>query len=203
MRGDGDHRKRSRLDGRGRRMRRAIATVVLLAIMMMPQGGRAYSVQTHEQLIDLAWVGSIVPLLKSRYPRVTETELEEAHAYAYGGSAIQDIGYYPFGNQFFSNLTHYVRSGDFVASLLRGARTPQELAFAVGALSHYLGDTIGHAAAVNPSVAIEFPKLEARFGPVVFYDESPHAHVRTEFAFDTDQISKRRFAPLATWSGWD
>lgn len=169
----------------------------LLAVVTLPEGGRAYSVATHEQLIDLVWKGSIAPLLKSRYPQATEAELQDAHAYAYGGSAIQDIGYYPFGSQFFSDLTHYVRAGDFVESLLRGARTPQELAFAVGALSHFLGDTIGHAQAVNPSVAIEFPKLERRFGPVVVYEESPHAHVRTEFAFDINQISKGRFAPLA------
>ena len=163
--------------------------------LLTPPAGRGYSVQTHEQIIDLAWRGSIVPLLKRRFPQVTEADLEQAHAYAYGGSAIQDIGYYPFGNEFFSDLTHYVRSGDFVTSLLRNARTPQELAFAVGALSHYLGDTIGHSQAVNPSVGIEFPNLERKYGPVVVYDENPHAHVRTEFAFDINQISKRRFAP--------
>ncbi len=169
----------------------AVGTMLLLT----PHAARAYSVQTHEQIIDLAWKGSIVPLLKRRFPKATEADLQEAHAYAYGGSAIQDIGYYPFGNEFFSDLTHYVRTGDFVTSLLRNAKTPQELAFAVGALSHYLGDTIGHAQAVNPSVAIEFPKLERKYGPVVVYDDNPHAHVRTEFAFDVNQISKRRFAP--------
>ena len=170
--------------------------MLLLGVLVLtPTGGQGYSVQTHEQLIDLAWKGSIVPLLKRRFPKVTQEELREAHAYAYGGSVIQDIGYYPFGDQFFSDLTHYVRSGDFVESLMRGARTPQELAFAVGALSHYLGDTIGHSAAVNPSVAVEFPKLESRYGPVVVYDQSPHAHVRTEFAFDVNQITKHRFAP--------
>lgn len=181
----------------GRRWRLLCVAVLLWMCVMVPDRGRAYSVQTHEQLIDLAWKSSIVPLLKSRFPQVTEAQLTEAHSFAYGGCAIQDIGYYPFGNVFFSDLTHYVRSGDFVTSLLRNARTPQEFAFAIGALSHYLGDTIGHSAAVNPSVAIEFPKLRQRYGPVVSYDENPHAHVRTEFAFDINQISKRRFAPLA------
>ncbi len=174
----------------------AIFAVAVL-LLLTPNAGRAYSVQTHEQIIDLAWKGSIVPLLKRRFPMATEADLQAAHAYAYGGSAIQDIGYYPFGNEFFSDLTHYVRSGDFVTSLLRNARTPQELAFAVGALSHYLGDTVGHSQAVNPSVGIEFPKLERKYGPVVVYDDNPHAHVRTEFAFDINQISKRRFAPSA------
>ncbi len=183
------------LKGRRRCWRGAVWMLVLLGTLAMPRGGEGYSVQTHEQLIDLAWKGSIVPLLRSRHPKVTEAELENAHAYAFGGSALQDIGYYPFGNQFFTNLTHYVRSGDFVESLLRNARTPQELAFAVGSLSHYLGDSIGHAEAVNPSVGLEFPSLAERYGPVVVYDESPHAHVRTEFAFDVDEISKHRFAP--------
>ena len=150
----------------GRGWRLLWVLVLLWMCAVAPDRGRAYSVQTHEQLIDLAWKSSIVPLLKSRFPQVTEAQLTEAHAYAYGGCAIQDIGYYPFGNVFFSDLTHYVRSGDFVTSLLRNARTPQEFAFAIGALSHYLGDTIGHSVAVNPSVAIEFPKLARRYGPV-------------------------------------
>jgi len=157
----------------------------------------AYSVLTHEELIDLAWDDSIRPLLQSRYPGISEAALAEAHAYAYGGSAIQDMGYYPFGKQFFSNLTHYVRSGDFIASLFRNAHNPNELAFAVGALSHYLGDNIGHSECINPSTAIEFPKLEHKYGEYVTYDESPHGHVRTEFAFDIDQLSHHRLAPAA------
>ena len=169
--------------------------LVGVALLLTPETDRAYSVQSHEQLIDLAWHGSIVPLLMDRYPKTTAAQLLEAHAYAYGGSAIQDLGYYPFGNEFFSDLTHYVRAGDFVQSLLRNAKTVDELAFAVGALSHYVGDTVGHAAAVNLSVPKEFPALGMKYGPVVNYEESPHAHVRTEFAFDINEIEKRRFAP--------
>ena len=155
----------------------------------------AYSVLTHEELIDLAWNDSIRPLLLAKFPGATEEQLREAHAYAYGGSAIQDMGYYPFGKQFFSNLTHYVRSGDFVVWLLTHAHTIDEYAFAIGALSHYLGDSIGHSQAVNPATAIEFPKLERRFGPVVTYDESPHGHIRTEFAFDIGELADTAFAP--------
>ena len=176
-----------------RRFRSLITCACLFALLNLPAG--AYSVQTHEQLIDLTWLASIVPLLQTRFPGITAAQLQEAHAYAYGGAAIQDVGYYPFGNQFFSNLTHYVRSGDFVNALLLDARTPDELAFAVGALSHYIGDSVGHAEATNPSVAAQFAGLAHRFGPVVTYEESPHGHVRTEFAFDIDQISKKRFAP--------
>jgi hypothetical protein len=170
---------------------------LLLAAMLLlfPRPGAGYSVQTHEQLIDLTWKNSIRPFLLARYPQMTEGQLREAHAYAYGGSAIQDLGYYPFGNAFFSDLTHYVRTGDFVRALIHDARTPDELAFAVGALSHYVGDSIGHAEAINPAVAIEFPKLRMRYGSSVPYDLGEHQHVRTEFAFDINQISKHRFAP--------
>jgi len=172
-----------------------VLMVLVGVLVLLPSRGRAYSVQTHEQLIDLAWKPAIVPLLLERYPGLTPAQLREAHAYAYGGCAIQDVGYYPFGSKFFSNLTHYVRSGDFVRSLLRNARTPDELAFAIGALTHYVGDSSGHSIAVNPSVAVDFPKLKARFGDSVTYDENPHAHVRVEFGFDIDEISKHRFAP--------
>ena len=148
-------------------------------------------------MIDLAWKQSIRPILLRHYPHLTEAQLREAHAYAYGGCVIQDLGYYPFGNVFFSDLTHYVRAGDFVSSLLRNAHNANELAFAIGALSHYVGDTIGHARAVNQSVAVEFPGLEKKYGPVVNYAEGEHQHVRTEFAFDINQMSKHRLAPAA------
>ncbi len=157
----------------------------------------AYSVLTHQQIIDLAWGPSIKPLLLARYPNTTAEELRVAQSYAYGGCEIQDAGYYPFGNTLFSNLTHYVRTGDFVASLIRNARNVNELAFALGALSHFVGDSVGHQDAVNPSTAIEFPKLALRYGHSITYDESPHGHVRTEFAFDIDQLTKKHFAPSA------
>lgn len=156
-----------------------------------------YSFLTHEQLIDLAWEPSIKPLLMARFPKTTPAQLRDAHAYAYGGSAIQDAGYYPFGHGFFSDLTHYVRTGDFISIMIHDARDANELAFALGALSHYLGDTIGHSDAVNPSTAIEFPNLEKKYGPIVTYDENPHAHVRTEFAFDVHQLSQSQFTPAA------
>lgn len=159
--------------------------------------GRAYSVLTHEELIDLSWNESIRPLLLAKFPGATEQQLLEAHAYAYGGSAIQDMGYYPFGKRFFSNLTHYVRTGDFIAWMFQNARTINEYAFAIGALSHYLGDTIGHSQAVNPATGVEFPKLSQKYGAAVTYGESPHGHIRTEFAFDIDELRDLAFAPVA------
>jgi len=156
-----------------------------------------YSFLTHETIVDMAWDNSIKPVLLEKYPNATAQQLIEAHAYAYGGSCIQDAGYYPFGKPQFSDLTHYVRTGDFITNLIHEAHNIDELAFALGALSHYVGDTIGHRYAVNISVPQEFPKLEKKYGNVVTYEENPHAHVRTEFAFDIDQLSHARFAPAA------
>jgi hypothetical protein len=175
---------------------RTIALVLL--VLLLPWGGKAsaYSLLTHEQLIDLTWHDSIVPLLLSHYPGLTPADLERARAYAYGGCVIQDIGYYPFGDVAYSDLTHYVRSGDFVVNLLRDARNANELAFAVGALSHYIGDSVGHAEAINLAVPVEFPKLRARYGPVVNYAQGERQHVQTEFAFDINEIAHHRMAPV-------
>ena len=173
------------------------AAVFLSLLFCVATRSPAYSVLTHEELIDLAWNDSIRPLLLARFPAATERQLRDAHAYAYGGCAIQDMGYYPFSKPFFSNLTHYVRSGDFVSWLLDNARTIDELAFAVGALSHYLGDSIGHAEAINPATALNFPKLKDKFGASVTYGESPHGHIRTEFAFDIYELTDAAFAPPA------
>jgi hypothetical protein len=174
----------------------AIAFVSLLFSLGSCRQAQAYSLLTHEQLIDLAWKDSVVPLLLSRYPNLSEAQLNEARAYAYGGCVIQDIGYYPFGDASFSDLTHYVRSGDFVVNLFRNAHNPDELAFAVGALSHYIGDSVGHSVATNRAVPVEFPKLLAKYGPVVNYAEGRHQHIQTEFAFDIDEIAHHRVAPL-------
>src|ERR1700760_3974965 len=177
-----------------RHLARGLILVFCLTLVCPPAG--AYSLLTHEQLIDLTWQSSIVPLLKSRYPDLTPDQIEHARAYAYGGCVIQDIGYYPFGDKFFSDLTHYVRSGDFVVNLFRNAGNADELAFAVGALSHYIGDSIGHSQATNLAVPIEFPKLEAKYGHSVNYAEGENQHVQTEFAFDINEIAHHRLAPV-------
>jgi hypothetical protein len=177
-------------------LRRFLPAVLLLCLMSAPRPANAYSLLTHEQLIDLTWKSTIVPLLLSRYPTLTPFQLEHARAYAYGGCVIQDIGYYPFGDAFFSDLTHYVRSGDFVVNLFRNAGNADELAFAVGALSHYIGDSVGHAQATNLAVPVAFPKLARRYGSSVNYAEGTHQHVQVEFAFDIDQIAQHRLAPV-------
>ena len=154
----------------------------------------AYSVLTHEEIVDLLWLDEIRPLLLKKYPGLTEQQIKEAHAYAYGGAVIQDLGYYPFGSADFSDLAHYVRSGDFVLAMLKGSQDQNEYAFALGALAHYTSDITGHPA-VNHSVAIEYPKLRAKFGESVRYAQDKSAHLKTEFGFDTVQVAKKRYAP--------
>ena len=175
-----------------------IAIMILSIVGSVPQLASGYATFTHEELIDLAWNDSIRPVLLEKYPGTTDAALREAHAYAYGGCLIQDLGYYPFGKELFSDLAHYVRSGDFVVSLLKNARNVNELAFAIGALSHYVGDSIGHSQAVNPSTALTFPGLERKYGPIVTYEEDPTAHVRTEFGFDVAQIAFCDTPPIGT-----
>src|ERR1700684_2358411 len=142
----------------------SIRIVASLLIVLLCSGpSSAYSVLTHEEIVDLAWADEIRPLLLKRYPGLSEDQIKEAHAYAYGGAVIQDLGYYPFGSKEFSNLVHYVRSGDFVRELLLESQDANEYAFALGALSHYAADNTGHQLAVNQAVAIEFPKLRAKY----------------------------------------
>src|SRR5580692_3697905 len=165
----------------------------LLIVLMCSGGSSAYSVLTHEEIVDLLWADEIRPLLLKRYPGLSEDQITEAHAYAYGGAVIQDLGYYPFGSKEFSNLVHYVRSGDFVRELLLESEDVNQYAFALGALSHYAADIAGHPA-VNQAVAIEYPKLRAKFGKSVRYAQDKTAHLKTEFGFDTVQVAKNRYA---------
>jgi hypothetical protein len=166
---------------------------LLLVVLMCGAGASAYSVLTHEEIIDLVWTVEIRPLLLNRFPGLTEEQITEAHAYAYGGAVIQDLGYYPFGSTEFSSLVHYVRSGDFVRELLLESRDANEYAFALGALAHYASDIAGHPA-VNQAVAIEYPKLRLKFGSSVRYAQDKTAHLKTEFGFDMVQVAKNRYA---------
>jgi hypothetical protein len=179
------------IQGWPRRFVRLVASV--LVVLICSGGSTAYSVLTHEEIVDLLWADEIRPLLLKRYPGLSEDQIKEAHSYAYGGAVIQDLGYYPFGSREFSNLVHYVRSGDFVRELLLESQDVNEYAFALGALAHYASDIAGHPA-VNQSVAIEYPKLRAKFGKSVRYAEDKTAHLKTEFGFDMVQVAKNRYA---------
>ena len=179
-----------------RRGRVTLFIAILTSLLLLTSSGtlRAFSVLTHEAIIDSAWKDSIRPLLLERYPNATKEELKEAHAYAYGGSIIQDMGYYPFGSHFFSDLVHYIRTGDFVETLIRDSKDLNEYAFALGALAHYAADNNGHRIAVNRSVPILYPKLRKKYGDVVTYDENPTAHLKTEFGFDVLQVARGHYA---------
>ncbi len=173
----------------------AYSVFVLIVAICCASACAAYSVLTHEAIIDAAWKDDIVPTLLTRFPNATPDELLQAHAYVYGGAIIQDMGYYPFGNKFFSDLTHYVRSGDFVLALIDESKDLNEYAFALGALAHYAADTSGHPLATNRAVAIMYPELERKYGSVVTYEEKPSAHMKVEFGFDVDQVAKGHYAP--------
>src|SRR3954468_9708558 len=173
--------------------RRLISAVMGVSLLLgLPSICYSYSVLTHEQVVDLLWKDDIEHLLTKRFPDASADDLRKAHAFAYGGSLVQDMGYYPFGNKFFSDLTHYVRSGDFILSLIDESTDLNEYAFALGALAHYSADNIGHPI-INQSVALLFPKLRAKYGDEVTYAENPKAHIRTEFGFDMTQVAKNRY----------
>jgi hypothetical protein len=176
---------------------RVSATALGLLTLFSCESASGYSVLTHEAIIDSTWDSAIKPLLLKRYPASTEDQLTHAHAYAYGGSIIQDLGYYPFGSAFYSDLTHYVRSGDFIASMIREAQDLDEYAFALGALSHFAADNYGHRMATNVSVPLLYPDLRLKFGDTITYADDPFSHSKTEFAFDVFQAAKGRYAPAA------
>lgn len=175
-------------------MRKPLFRAVSVLFLLLAATGisNAYSVLTHEQIVDLVWLDHIRPMLLKRFPGANEEQLRRAHAHAYGGCLIQDMGYYPFGNKQFSDITHYVRSGDFIMYLLKDSQDIDEYAFALGALSHYVSDVWGHPA-VNQAVAIRFPKLQRKYGSLVTYAEDPKEHIRTEFGFDVVQVAKNRY----------
>jgi hypothetical protein len=173
-------------------MRSVLAWSLVAALLMVFEPTprlHGYSVLTHESIIDALWDPVLLDLLRTRFPAASAAELGQAHAYAYGGCIIQDMGYYPFGDHFFSDLVHYVRSGDFVLALLRDAQDLNEYAFALGAVAHYAGDTVGHPM-VNRAVPMLYPKLGEKYGNVVTYASNTRAHMAVEFGFDVVEAAR-------------
>jgi hypothetical protein len=186
------------LSGKNARLFRCRAGIwILIFILCAVTACQGYSVLTHEAIIDSAWDDAIKPLLLQRFPNSTPDDLKTAHSYAYGGCVIQDLGYYPFGSHLFSDLVHYVRTGDFVQALIRDSQDLNDYAFALGALAHYAADNEGHRIAVNRSVPMLYPKLRAKYGDTITYDQNPPAHLKTEFGFDVLEVAKGRYAPDA------
>lgn len=176
-------------------LRPSWAIILTLAILLPYSSCSAYSVLTHEAIIDAVWDGYIRPALLQRFPGTTREQLKEAHAYAYGGAILQDMGYYPRGNKLVSDLTHYVRSGDFVVTLLHDSTSVNEYAFALGAMAHYVADNLGHQLGTNVSVPVLYPRLREKYGKVVTYEDDPLAHLKSEFGFDVLEVAKERYAP--------
>jgi hypothetical protein len=183
---------RDRLKGKTPRL--LVLARLVFAILLFSSISFGYTVLTHEAIIDSVWDASVRKLLLKRFPAATPEELEQAHAYAYGGCIIQDMGYYPFSSRLFSDLTHYVRSGDFITSLIRESQDLNEYAFALGALEHYAADTDGHRIATNRAVPMLYPDLRRKFGSAVTYWDDPVSHIRTEFGFDVLQVASGRYA---------
>ncbi len=173
---------------------RRLGALFLVFLIISPIPSPAYSVLTHEAIVDVVWDANLRPLLLKRFPNATPDELIQAHAYAYGGSIIQDMGYYPSGNKLFSDLTHYFRSGDFILALLRNASTLNEYAFALGSIAHYAADNEGHPLATNVVVPLLYPELQKKYGSYITYEDNPLAHIKTEFGFDVLQVAKGHYA---------
>jgi Zinc dependent phospholipase C len=164
-------------------------------LVMMPTTTQAFSVLAHQAIVDQAWDGTLVPAVRKRFPNVTQQELDDSRGYARGGSHLPDLGYFPLGSHLFTDLLHYVRTGDFYERALKEAGTPQEYAFALGMLAHYEADTIGHPEGTNLAVPIIYPELAEKHGASATYADSPSAHLETEFRFDVLQVAHRHEVP--------
>jgi hypothetical protein len=175
----------------------AVVAAIVVSGLLAPRRAEACSVLAHEANVDALWDGTIAPMLLARFPQASHEQLLEARSCAYGGGVIQDLGYYPFGSGFFGNLLHYVRTGDFIAALIRDAQNVDEYAFALGALGHYAADNDGHPMAVNRAVPLMYPKLRKQFGNRITYAQSPKNHVLVEFSLDVVQVAAAAYASEA------
>ena len=181
-----------------RSVRRPTLLIAAFGLILYLSGASfGYSVLTHQAIIDSTWDSDIKPVLLKRFPRATAEELREAHAHAYGGAISQDMGYYPFGSKLFTDLAHYVRSGDFVEAMIEESRDLNEYAFALGALAHFAADNDGHSIGINRAVPLTYPELRAKYGDEVTYAEKPSAHIKVEFGFDVMQVARGHYAPEA------
>ena len=174
---------------------RALAVILLSLSIVKPSLG--CSVLSHEAVIDALWDVKLKSVLLRQFPNATKEELKQAHGYAYGGAIIQDLGYYPHGSKPFSDLTHYVRTGDFVIALISESKNLNEFAFALGAMSHYISDIEVHRFATNPGEPLLYPELRRKYGPVMTYEDNPAGHLKTEFAFDVLEVARGNFAAEA------
>jgi hypothetical protein len=170
-----------------------LSTAALL--LMMPAACQAFSVLAHQAVVDQAWDGTVVPAVRKRFPNATQQDLDDARGYARGGSHLPDLGYFPLGSHLFTDLLHYVRTGDFYELAVKEAGNAQEYAFALGMMAHYEVDLVGHPEATNLAVPIIYPELAQKYGASATYADSPSAHLETEFRFDVLQVAHRHEVP--------
>lgn len=174
-----------------------IWVALLITALFIPLSSSAYSILTHEAIIDVSWKKSIQPLLKKKFPNATDADLKLAHSYAYGGSLMTDVGYSPYGSTYFTNLIHYVRTGEFVENLLSESQNINEYAYALGALGHYMADAYGHSIGTNVVVPMVYPKVRDKYGNIATYEENHAAHSRVEIAFDVLQLARGNYESQA------
>jgi hypothetical protein len=173
---------------------RYVRLITALALFALP--AFSYSVLTHEAIIDSVWQTEIRSILLARFPNTSPEDLRKAHAYLYGGCLGQDMGYAPFSSRLWSDLAHYVRTGDLVEAMLRDAQDVDEYAYAIGALAHYTADRVGHPT-INRITGISYPKLRRKYGEMVTFEDSPSSHIKTEFSLDVVQVARELYAPDA------
>jgi len=174
---------------------RRLFSVSLFIIFFSPEIAGAFSILTHEAVIDACWEKSMLPVLRKRFPNASDSDLLKAKGYAYGGCIMPDMGYFPFGSKLFTDIVHYCCNGDFTEALLSEAQNLNEYAFSLGALAHYVADNYGHPLGVNVVVPATYLKDKKKFGPVVTYEEKPVDHKRVEFAFDVLQVARGNYLP--------
>jgi hypothetical protein len=177
--------------------KKTIHLFLAVALLCFTVPAKSFSILAHEAIIDAEWDLTLKPLLLKRYPNTTPQGLIKAHSYVYGGSLVADLGYMPGGDAHFTDLLHYVRSGDFIINLLNEAQSLDEYAFALGALSHYIADKYGHSMATNVTVPRLYPELKRKFGNVVTYEDDHTSHSRMEFAYDAVQVGRSNYASVA------
>src|SRR5258705_4449905 len=104
---------KSKLIGQSSKVIGALRTgLFLLAVFFAARVCPAYSVLTHEEIVDLLWQDQIQPLLKKQFPSATDEDLRKAHAYAYGGAPLQEIGALPLCQKQLSGPVYPVRRRD-------------------------------------------------------------------------------------------
>jgi len=135
-------------------------------------------VLTHEEIVETCSARRNSPPLAQEIPRPHRTANQGAHAYAYGGAVIQTSAITRFGHVESVIWVHTSQWG-FRDRDAQDSQDANEYALRWARVAHYASDiTVTRG---EPPVAIEYPKLRAKFGDSVRYAQDKTAHLRTEF----------------------